>query len=226
MGKTDVRTVLGQNIKRERTKHGWTRAQLADLLGINSVSTVGNWEAGIAAPDCDKIYFLADLFGISTDALLGRKHSDNPSPEESADPSSEHASLLAKFDACDEIGQASIQNCVEFHYNRCITEHLSDRPEKGKNTTGIERLFLEEGKDANYEEMKAKLPYLRSLKKSKKKSLMNITEYLWDRGYGSEICLAFVMEIFGYGIVKRVPCPRLFRDIENYLKGNYKIYSE
>ena len=55
---------------------------------------------------------------------------------------------------------------------------------------------------------------------------MSITEYLWDLGYGSEICLAYVMDILGYGLNKRVPCQRLYRDIDNYLKGNYKIFSE
>ena len=85
---------------------------------------------------------------------------------------------------------------------------------------------MEEGKDPDYEEMANKMPYLKALKKSKKKSLMNITEHLWDLGYGGEICLAFVMDVFGYGLNKRVPCQQLYRDIENYLKGNYKVYSD
>ena len=225
MGTTDVRTALAKSIKQERLKRNWTRAQLAELLGINSPSSIGNWESGVAAPDCDKISMMADLFAVSMDSLFGRETQNTGERVVSMKDLADESELLSRFDACDEIGQATILNCVDFQYNRCISDHLKDRPEKGKNTTGIQRLFLEKGVDAGYDEMEAKLPYLRALKKSKKKSLMSITEFLWEIGYGNEICLAFIMDVFGFGFNKRVPCERLFRDIENYLKGNYKVYS-
>lgn len=226
MGTTDVRSILAQNIKRERMRKNWTRAQLAEQLNINSPSSIGNWESGLAAPDCDKINMMADLFDVSIDDLFGREKKEEAAADAYSEFLPEERAILTKFDACDEIGQESIMNCINFHYDRCISSHLKDRPEKKKNTAGVRRLFLEKDKDPDYEEMADKLAYLKSLKKSKKKSLMNITEHLWDLGYGSEICLAFVMDIFGYGLTKRVPCRQLYRDIENYLKGNYKIFSE
>lgn len=228
MSKTDVRNTLARTIKAERMKKNWTRAQLAEYLGINSPSSIGNWESGIAAPDCDKINMMADLFQVSIDSLFGRKpiiEEDSSDCNNRTDYADENG-ILNKFDACDEVGQASILNCVDFQYERCITGHLKDRSGKGKNTTGIQRLFLEPDKDPEYEEMEKRVAYLKALKKSKKKSLMNITEHLWDLGYGSEICLAFVMDIFGWGLNKRVPSHRLYKDIENYLKGNYRIYSD
>lgn len=225
MGTTDVRMTLAKNIKQERLKRNWTRAQLAELLGINSPSSIGNWESGLAAPDCDKIYMMADLFGVSIDSLFGREAQSVGLSAGNADEHADEHKLLSRFAACDEIGQETILNCMDFQYNRCISDHLKDRPEKGKNMTGIQRLFLEKGVDPEYDEMEAKLPYLRALKKGKKKSLMNITEFLWEIGYGNEICLGFIMDVFGLGFNKRVPCERLFKDIENYLKGNYKVYS-
>lgn len=226
MGTTDVRTILAQRIREERMKKNWTRAQLAEQLNVNSPSSIGNWESGLAAPDCDKINMMADLFEVSVDYLFGREDYDAVKAEIKTGKQKEENALLTKIDACDEIGQESIRNCIDFHYDRCVGSRLKDRPERRKNTTGIQRLFLDKDKDEDYEEMAEKLPYLKSLKKTKKKSLMSITEYLWDLGYGSEICLAYVMDILGYGLNKRVPCQRLYRDIENYLKGNYKIFSE
>ena len=226
MGKTDVRTTLARNIKQERVKRNWTRAQLAEKLGVNSPSSIGNWESGLAAPDCDKISMMADLFGVSIDAMFGRETLSAVDRADSGEVFADEHELLKKFAACDEIGQETILSCVEFQYDRCISQHLKDRPEKGKNTTGIQRLFLERGVDPEYEEMEEQLPYLRALKKSKRKSFMSITEFLWEIGYGNEICLGFVMDIFGFGFNKRVPCRRLLKDIENFLKGNYKVYSD
>ena len=226
MGKTDVRTTLARNIKQERIKRSWTRAQLAEKLGVNSPSSIGNWENGLAAPDCDKISMMADLFGVSIDALFGRETLSTVDRTDSGEAFTDEYELLKKFASCDEIGQETILNCINFQYNRCISQHYKDRPEKKKNTTGIQHLFLVQGVDPDYEEMAEKLLYLRTLKKSKRKSFLSITEFLWEIGYGDEICLGFVMDIFGFGFNKRVPCRRLFKDIENFLKGNYKVYSD
>lgn len=60
---------------------------------------------------------------------------------------------------------------------------------------------------------------------SSKKTYMSITQYLRDCGYGGEICLAFILNVFGIGETKRVPGRELYRDIEAFLKGNYIILS-
>ena len=225
MGKSDVRETLARSIRHERTRHNLTRAQLAEQLGVSSPSSIGNWEAGLAAPDCDKICMMADLFDVSTDYLFGRERMEPVRSKDKPDLSEDERNILERFSFCDEVGQDTIENCVEFQYQRCIGSRFKDRSKKSKNTTGIERLFLDEDRDPEYAEIEAKLPSLRVLKKGSKKTFMDITQHLWELGYGSEICLAFVMDIFGRGLNKRVPCERLYRQIENYLKGTYRINS-
>ena len=130
--------------------------------------------------------------------------------------------LAKQYECCDDIGQAAIENCVAFHYTRCTTE-----PESGKKKTqapeNIQKVFLVEGKDADYDAMRERIPYLRALRKKSKKSYMEITRYLWDIGYGDEICLAFVLDTFGVGLNKRVPSQKLYDAIEAFLKGEYAI---
>ncbi|MBU2249287.1 MAG: helix-turn-helix domain-containing protein [Gammaproteobacteria bacterium] len=40
----------GTQIRRLRTRKGWTQARLADLIGVTHV-TVSNWERGVFAPN-------------------------------------------------------------------------------------------------------------------------------------------------------------------------------
>ena len=77
-----------------------------------------------------------------------------------------------------------------------------------------------------YEEMRKKLSGLRSQKRASNKSYSEITKSLWDLGYGDEICLAFVLDIFGIGLNKRVPCAQLYNDIEAILTGNCRLIVE
>ena len=73
--------------------------------------------------------------------------------------------------------------------------------------------------------MLQQMAYLKTLRKNSKKGYMDITKYLWECGYGEEICLAFVLNMFGIGPTKRVPCQRLYNDVMAFLKGNYAIVS-
>ena len=48
-----------------------TQAELAKRLGV-AQQTVAAWESGRAMPAADKLVALADVLGVTTDALLGR----------------------------------------------------------------------------------------------------------------------------------------------------------
>lgn len=61
---------IAQNIRNERKKHGMMQEQLAEALNV-SIAAVSKWERGIAMPDLSYIVEMADLFGISVDALVG-----------------------------------------------------------------------------------------------------------------------------------------------------------
>lgn len=59
-------------IKELRKKRGLTQKKLAERLQV-SFQTVSKWENGITLPDISYLPMLADIFGVSTDVLLGLK---------------------------------------------------------------------------------------------------------------------------------------------------------
>ena len=60
---------IGRKIKELRKQNGMTQEDLAERLHV-SFQAVSKWETGNAAPDLSQIVPLADLFGVTTDALL------------------------------------------------------------------------------------------------------------------------------------------------------------
>ena len=61
---------LPSNISRLRKEHSLTQEQLAEALGVTFAS-VSKWERGVATPELNLIAEMADLFGVSLDALVG-----------------------------------------------------------------------------------------------------------------------------------------------------------
>ncbi len=62
--------MIEARVKKMREQCGLTQAELAKKLGI-SRSSVNAWEMGISVPSTQYIVELAQLFGVSTDYLLG-----------------------------------------------------------------------------------------------------------------------------------------------------------
>lgn len=60
---------IGDKIKEQRLKKGWTQERLAQLLNV-SRPAVSSWEVGRNYPDLETIIAISDLFGISLDKLL------------------------------------------------------------------------------------------------------------------------------------------------------------
>lgn len=65
-----MRIVLGSHIRSLRRARAMSQEQLAEALGV-SFAAVSKWERGAAVPDLTYIVEMADLFGVSVDALLG-----------------------------------------------------------------------------------------------------------------------------------------------------------
>lgn len=63
---------LGKRIVHHRKRLGLTQEQLAEKLGVTA-QAVSKWENDQSCPDIAMLPLLADIFGISTDALLGRE---------------------------------------------------------------------------------------------------------------------------------------------------------
>ncbi len=62
---------LGKRIAANRKRLGMTQDQLADQLGVTA-QAVSKWENDQSCPDITALPKLAEIFGISTDELLGR----------------------------------------------------------------------------------------------------------------------------------------------------------
>lgn len=65
--------MIGEKIRLHRTEMGLTQVQLANKLGIKRAS-VNAWEMGISCPSVPYLVEMAQLFGVSTDYLLGLKN--------------------------------------------------------------------------------------------------------------------------------------------------------
>lgn len=64
-------------IKALRLQSGMSQQKLADKIGV-SRSTLAMWETNKSQPDLETICLIADLFGTTSDYVLGR--TDEPSP--------------------------------------------------------------------------------------------------------------------------------------------------
>ena len=60
----------GERIARKRQENGWTQTHLAQLVGVN-VKSVKEWENSVSVPAAKTLIKLSQLFGVSTDYLLG-----------------------------------------------------------------------------------------------------------------------------------------------------------
>ena len=88
----DSAPVLANRLKLARKKTGFTQAKIATLLNIE-IGTLSGYERGYRRPSTDMLAGLAQLYGVSTDYLLGRVDSPTdsliPITTEPLDPSIE-----------------------------------------------------------------------------------------------------------------------------------------
>lgn len=66
---------LGNRLKRARQNINKTQKQISDILGI-SIGTLSGYERDYRDPDTETLNKLAEIYGVSTDYLLGR--TENP----------------------------------------------------------------------------------------------------------------------------------------------------
>lgn len=59
-------------LKMERIKHAYTQADMAKIMQVSQVS-ISNWERGAKEPSFETLIKLANLFGKTTDYMLGLK---------------------------------------------------------------------------------------------------------------------------------------------------------
>ena len=71
-----MKSTIDQNIRIMRKQRNMMQEQLAEALGV-STGAVSKWERGAAIPELKYIMEMADLFGVSTDTLIGYQVCDN-----------------------------------------------------------------------------------------------------------------------------------------------------
>lgn len=82
------------HFREQRLKHGFkTQKDLADILFVNQTA-VSQWERGATTPSSQLLLRLSELYGVTTDYLLGRDESE-PSAERESEPSKDN--LMAAF---------------------------------------------------------------------------------------------------------------------------------
>lgn len=67
---TESNQTMGKRIMNLRKQAGMTQEQLADRLGV-SPQAVSKWENDVSCPDISTLPKLAEIFGVTTDVLLG-----------------------------------------------------------------------------------------------------------------------------------------------------------
>ena len=95
-----MRLKIGEKIKQFRRQKDMTQEELAEQLGI-TYQSVSRWETGACYPDLELIPVLADVFGVTTDQLLGM--------DEAAEQAAVEA-CLAEFQQA--ISQGHVGDCI------------------------------------------------------------------------------------------------------------------
>ena len=76
---------ISQNIRYYRRRNDWTQEEFAEKLCV-SVQVVSRWETGITYPDLELIPVISNLFGITTDQLIGAMNTETgEAPKEQYD---------------------------------------------------------------------------------------------------------------------------------------------
>ena len=64
--------IIGNTIARLRRERGMTQEALAEVIGV-SAQTISKWENSTYCPDVALLPVIADVFGVTVDALFGRE---------------------------------------------------------------------------------------------------------------------------------------------------------
>lgn len=75
-------STLGKRLKRLRNSKRWTLVEVSEKLGLRGHSTYSNWEYDRAQPDAEMLAKLAQLFGVTSDFLIGKDENNKTLPED------------------------------------------------------------------------------------------------------------------------------------------------
>ena len=87
--------MLEKRIRQLRLERGINQKELGNAVGVSKQS-VSNWENGNIMPSIDLLIRLADVFGVSTDYLLGREEGRTLNVDGLTDLQITHLQLIAE----------------------------------------------------------------------------------------------------------------------------------
>ncbi len=67
---SNMKLMIGENIKRLRRERDMTQEELAEQLGV-TFQSVSRWENNACYPDMELVPVIAEFFGVSVDSLMG-----------------------------------------------------------------------------------------------------------------------------------------------------------
>ena len=107
-------------LKALRMNFGLTQKELGEQLGISTVS-IHHWEAGTKNPSAPAIIALAQIFGVTTDYLLGM---DSMQDRPSFPMNTDEASLLSDYRVLDSYGKNAVDTICKIEKARVESEHI------------------------------------------------------------------------------------------------------
>jgi len=75
--------LANEQLRRERQRRGWSRASIADQIGVADPKTIGRWERGDAFPSAYFLQRLCALFEMPAEALGLWQNEDQPTHDKS-----------------------------------------------------------------------------------------------------------------------------------------------
>lgn len=68
---------FGKNLKKLRREKEWTQTELGEMLNYG-YTAIANYESGRNEPSFDDLIKISEIFGVTTDELLGVPKKDKP----------------------------------------------------------------------------------------------------------------------------------------------------
>lgn len=107
-----TKTGIGERLKQLRLQHGYSQADVAKLLGIGR-TTYLKYESEENKPT-RKLAELCNLYGVTTDYLLGRVPSCDSFLQSPAPPiTPQDRELLRKYHELDQRGRQAVLDTIE-----------------------------------------------------------------------------------------------------------------
>lgn len=123
-----MKNILAERLREEREAYNYTQKDIADKLGLTK-GAYGCYERGVSSPDALTLLKLANIYGVTTDYLVGNSNTRKPLNELS--PKENKALLLASKVSEKQIDSiiSTVFNLLDIE-NEEITDGLSPRERK------------------------------------------------------------------------------------------------